>query len=160
MYIKDLDPYCYDLGGRVVRNTACVGWLEHVVPPPIEKSPSRESELGKTLLELGRRWAVNRYRGTHYCTICPVPADEFILREDGEKPLLLGAAELWIPSADRKIVFVAPDLVFHYLVDHGYVPPADFVLAVSHVFETYMIWDPFIESKRMINAVYEQRHEV
>ncbi|WP_249375347.1 hypothetical protein [Streptomyces sp. I05A-00742] len=47
----------------------------------------------------------------------------------GEQTLLLGTAELRVVSADGTW-FIAPDLVLHYVTDHGYLPPDDFVEAV------------------------------
>jgi hypothetical protein len=40
-----------------------------------------------------------------------------------------GSAELHVAAADGR-VYAAPSLVLHYVRDHGYGPPAEFVAAV------------------------------
>ncbi len=39
-----------------------------------------------------------------------------------------GAANLWVPADD--VVYVAPELVLHYVTGHKYLPPLEFIDAV------------------------------
>jgi hypothetical protein len=43
--------------------------------------------------------------------------------------VLLGSAEAWI-SDHRGTVYAAPNLIYHYVRDVGYLPPEEFVEAV------------------------------
>ena len=45
------------------------------------------------------------------------------------KTLRLGFAEIRAFSDDGK-VYAAPNLMFHYIVDHSYLPPSEFIDAV------------------------------
>ena len=40
----------------------------------------------------------------------------------------LGVRNLGVPAGD--VLFVAPEMVCHYVEQHGYLPPAEFVAAV------------------------------
>jgi hypothetical protein len=40
----------------------------------------------------------------------------------------LGIGNFGVPSGD--LLFVAPEMVVHYIEQHGYRPPAEFVAAV------------------------------
>jgi len=42
----------------------------------------------------------------------------------------LGASKFGVPCGN--LLFVAPDLILHYIQQHGYRPPAEFVTAVLH----------------------------
>lgn len=43
--------------------------------------------------------------------------------------LLLGSAEIRVPSR-LGVVYAAPDMIYHYIKDHDYVPPQEFIDAV------------------------------
>jgi len=71
---------------------------------------------------------VRQSRGFHICPFCeerklgiPVPI--------GGKSLTLGSAEIEIADKQGN-VYVAPDLIFHYIADHQYLPPQEFIVAV------------------------------
>jgi len=42
---------------------------------------------------------------------------------------MLGSAEVRVQGVDGT-VFLAPDLVFHYVTEHGYLPPPSFLEAL------------------------------
>ncbi len=46
-------------------------------------------------------------------------------------PKDLGSAEIWVIANDGKI-FACPDLILHYIVDHNYLPPEEFIEAVEN----------------------------
>ncbi|TJZ92429.1 DUF7919 family protein [Actinacidiphila oryziradicis] len=52
--------------------------------------------------------------GEHYCEICPSGAR------------IAGNGEVHVITPDG-IIYCAPWLILHYIEDHGYVPPAEFV---------------------------------
>lgn len=144
-----MDPYGYGLGeGRIVHGTACIGWLEAGCPYVTASEPV-DAKFVAALRSLTLRWSVNKARGNHVCSLCSEPRDTFLENGDGRRTLL-GDAELWIPAEDGSVVFVAPNLVLHYVVEHRYSPPCKFILAVLHAEEAYEHWDPQTESERVI----------
>ena len=70
----------------------------------------------------------NIMRGLQDCAFCEV---ESPVRMPAPVPrgwVSLGTGELHIPSSSG-IIFAAPSLVIHYIVDHEYVPPQSFLHA-------------------------------
>jgi len=73
---------------------------------------------------------VRKLMGNHECGICISKgmSPQSIFSHNG-KQAILGDAEIEIPFG-RSRLFVAPTLIFHYVRDHAYRPPDDFVKAV------------------------------
>ena len=101
-----------------------VGWLEK--GHTFEKRDSDPSFV-KKLIKLYRN-RVNPTRGYHRCEFCldpefglPVTVDNMTIK--------LGGAEIHVLAQDNK-VFAAPDLIYHYVVEHSYAPPKEFIDAV------------------------------
>ena len=70
----------------------------------------------------------NQTRGFHLCPFCPNPDFGVPLEVDG-KTIKLGSAEIHVED-DHGGVFVAPDLLYHYIVVHHYRPPRGFIETV------------------------------
>ncbi|MEW5853260.1 MAG: hypothetical protein AB2A00_31050 [Myxococcota bacterium] len=109
MRYPDMGTVCGAERGNAVR---AVGWLEAGHPFP-------KGEVPPTFLTKLRFHIRNAYQpvtlfGVHFCGLCP----------DAEEKGLGGSGNLWIPTRD--VVFVAPELVEHYIVAHRYKPPAAF----------------------------------
>ncbi len=71
--------------------------------------------------------SVAQTRGGHPCPFCNNPAG-IRAHRNGES-LLLGTSEIRVFFSDGR-VYAAPTLVYHYVVDHHYRPPAEFVTAL------------------------------
>jgi hypothetical protein len=108
MWIDDLSPY----GGspRIV----AVGWLERgheyatgEVPKPVYE------KLEALLID---PWQPAAAAGAHPCDLCA-----FVAEKSGTK-------NLFVPSDGR--VYVAPELIVHYVNAHRYRPPDEFCKAV------------------------------
>jgi hypothetical protein len=122
MYLQDLKPHIFFSEEQEVLP---VGWLdkEHdypkgAVPPPF--------------LERLQHYCVNPAFlsfGYHDCEFC----DE----EFGVEMVILG--KQWrVGSGDlrvvtRDVVYAAPDMIYHYIVDHYYRPPDAFIQAVMEL---------------------------
>jgi hypothetical protein len=68
----------------------------------------------------------------------PKPLRRTIGWLDAEHDYPKGEVELEIYVPGRNGIYVAPSLIYHYVVDHHYQPPAEFMEAVlqySHLFE-------------------------
>ena len=138
MYFKDLSPYSYlqpmEERGKPVVN---IGWLDDEHEFPIGDCP--ELFLVK-LKELVCLYPQNETLGSHSSPFIEqnenwVKSGDLVLLYP--KPYLayhlgkeyrLGSAEIHVESPSK--VYVAPDLVYHYVADCRYLPPDEFVQAV------------------------------
>lgn len=72
----------------------------------------------------------NAMRGYHYCDLCTTPPWARSRKEGLEcfEFTRRGSAEIHVSGPDG--TFVAPTLIVHYVTEHGYCPPPEFVQAV------------------------------
>jgi hypothetical protein len=129
MYFPDLRPYRYGQT-EPQPDILNVGWLSNAYP---FESGIPDAHLVRILMRLVAS-SVNLYRGSHLCEFCPEPP--IVLEEDGirfvePKPGTTGNGEIRVTGEDG-ITYVAPVLIAHYVAVHGYVPPKQFVKAVSN----------------------------
>ncbi len=75
---------------------------------------------------------VGMTRGWHSCNLCderaPQPGQTSVTVDGAD--VLVGSAEIRVPAADGA-VFEAPNMILHYVADHRYLPPMEFVNAVT-----------------------------
>jgi hypothetical protein len=133
VYYPDLSPYEYL---RSTKEKALnVGWLDRRRSFPTGKV---ESVL---LLKLGHlcKTRVNGMRGFHVCDCCEVSSDvnaswEWFLSAkivvDGVA-VSLGSAEIRVHGMDGT-VYAAPNLIYHYIAKHDYLPPEEFLHALRN----------------------------
>jgi hypothetical protein len=62
--------------------------------------------------------------GCHFCKEYPVR----ITDSDGE--FSLGDGEIRVPAKDEEVTYVSPNLIYHYVVAHHYLPPDVFLEAL------------------------------
>jgi hypothetical protein len=101
-----------------------VGWLDR--DRHFSKGTADPEFLEKLKIHYEHR--VRQTRGFHVCPFCEDRRFGRSVDMNG-KTLMLGSAEIEIKD-DRGRVFVAPDLLYHYIVAHDYLPPREFVNAV------------------------------
>jgi len=128
MYFEDLSPYEY-LGREPDPNVLTVGWLdaEHDFP----KGTVSDAVLEKILALCFK--PVNSTRGIHPSPFIPRNPKEFPTGYPVEykgKRTALGSAEIRVPGKNGKI-YAAPNLIYHYIKDCGYLPPQEFLEALS-----------------------------
>jgi hypothetical protein len=112
MYSPDLATECLVAAGSAVR---AIGWLElGRAFPTGAVSDAFVSALRAHVTDPGR-WLAVACAGSHRCDLGGC---------DGQR----GAQHVVIPS--RSCVYVAPDLVVHYVEVHSYCPPQEFIDAV------------------------------
>jgi hypothetical protein len=114
----------YHVDGASSDSVVLVGWLEKAIP--FSTGATDEVFLQK-LLKLYRQ-RTNQTRGYHLCPFC-AKAEVGIPLEVGGQQIKLGSAEIHVKGSDG-LTFVAPDLIYHYIVVHGYRPSNEFVEAV------------------------------
>jgi hypothetical protein len=133
VFIADGEPYTdpYRTGIPDGLRAVAVGWLEpgHAYA----QGPSDETFVS-LLFEACTDHATARMRGWHGCGFCVQTGKgdamgSLTFSRDG-RAAVLGDAEIRVVAEDGK-VFVAPTLILHYVVEHSYQPPGEFVQAVS-----------------------------
>jgi hypothetical protein len=138
-YYEDLSLYEYYMHSPTseVRN---VGWLDEahefttgeVTPELLEKLEELILNSHKSSCNI----LVNKLRGQHKCPICGVRG---LAIGDERTGFILGSSELWIPDNKHEgHCFATFGLIIHYIKDHHYRPPQDFIDAVLEL-------DPNIE---------------
>jgi len=124
-YFEDLTEYTYCPTKQRMLN---VGWLasDHSFPrgPVSEKFAMRLSLLMKT--------PVNIMRGLHYSDLCTPPQD--IIEQNPSYIYVWemnrrGFAEVRVKDSNGTC-FSAPELIWHYIMEHQYQPPQEFIDAV------------------------------
>lgn len=126
-YIPDLSPYpVTKLDESHEYNVIAIGWLNpdydySVGDVPVDFVVKMEWFCTKPLI---------RTFGAEFCLICGVEEVVNIRLHSGKDFTLYGANELRILSLDKNKVYAAPDLVLHYIVNHHYKPPQEFIDAV------------------------------
>jgi len=139
MYFKDLTPvkYCTDYHcGDALQ----VGWLSIEYEFPRGDTP----EEFRRVLRLLSAESVNQCMGWHDCEFCETPPRKsfFSSRAPTRTNFALkGNGEIHVPAAQGNIVYVAPQLVAHYVEEHCYLPPNEFVEAVLAYKPPVISWE-------------------
>ena len=127
-YLADLSPWTY--GPPEYEVFLAVGWLD--AEHPFTQGPV-ESRILYKLVELATQpWEPGHFMGFHTCELCP-PSSTTLFGTRvtiGGRHLTLGADNLFIPH--RRRIYVAPSLILHYIVSHGYQPPQAFLDAARY----------------------------
>ncbi|HEY9059583.1 MAG TPA: hypothetical protein VIO64_03625 [Pseudobacteroides sp.] len=122
-YFEDLSNYSYCCG---IENSKNVGWLD--VAHPFPKGKVSEDFINKLWVYLKVDLMI--MRGFHVCNLCHDPHNGIFIASRNDESLKLGFAEIRVLSEDSNVVYAAPDLIYHYILDHSYKPPEEFVKAV------------------------------
>jgi hypothetical protein len=134
-YFPDLSPYAY--GREAHPGVVHVGWLAGTHPYPKGPVQTRLIEKMKLLV----KEPVELYRGKHVCDLCIAPPDlEKTFTSNG---IVIDSNCSWarwvaLRSSNGEmrvrygnVTFAAPVLIVHYIEEHGYLPPADFLKAIE-----------------------------
>ena len=121
-YYEVLSDYTY-APGFVRFGTKSVGWLArgHVFPTMIPDEQTLD------LLWLYCSISVVQTRGVHDCEFCSIGSARYFER-NGQR-LSLGTSEIRVFSRAGQ-VYAAPTLIYHYVADHHYKPPDEFLKAL------------------------------
>lgn len=144
MYYPDMSTYGYtptltkvDENGVKTywadENVVNVGWLEAGYE---FKTGACNSQLLETILELCEK-PIALFGGHHICDFCygedydwPPPPQHYVLNNG--KPVYLGNGEIEVTGEDGKR-FRAPTLIYHYITEHNYLPPEEFLQALARL---------------------------
>jgi hypothetical protein len=134
-YFPDLSLYAY--GRHSHPGVVHVGWLDGTHPYP-------KGMVTPSLIEKIRLLAtkpVELYRGKHVCEVCPDPGLPKVMLDGLPGCLDPDSAYVkWMNSHSSNgeirvshggITFAAPVLIVHYIEEHLYLPPAEFLKAIE-----------------------------
>jgi hypothetical protein len=134
-YFPDLSPYAY--GHHAHPGVVHVGWLDNVHSFP-------RGTVEALLIERMKRLAakpVELYRGKHICELCVEPPH--LVKTNLPNRVVIDPKCSWAQWAGQRsskgeirvsrggVTFAAPVLIVHYIEEHGYLPPSDFLKAVE-----------------------------
>jgi len=120
-YFPDLSR-C-DYFGPIDLSLVAIGWLENGHPVPTGEVPEQVFEQLQELLR--EPWEPVAFAGWHDCDLCVYRYGPSKLKTN---PNAVGFKNVFVPG-DSKI-YVAPELILHYIDHHGYAPPEEFQQAV------------------------------
>jgi hypothetical protein len=114
-----------------------IGWFHDMVqthPHGLRMSV----ELFNKLLDIGKKYRVRCCFGHRVCKVCfQYPSDyyELPIQERKLHPdyQYWGNGELWVMGKTK--LWVLPTLVVHYIRDHGYYPPQEFMRDLNDLTE-------------------------
>lgn len=101
-------------------NLIAVGWLDtnHAFP----KGEVSAEVRGLLWSFASRTWQPRVYCGSHFCEFCPGNLTASIC--------ISGSTNLFVPSSSS-LLYVAPELIAHYVDTHQYLPPEQFIDALT-----------------------------
>lgn len=123
-YFEDLTPYnYYHLG--VKDNTLNIGWLDN-------EHSYQHGRVDDNVLRIiweYLHFRVLRLRGFHTCELCVPRINAPISVKKDDETIQLGSSEIRVIGNNGKM-YASPDLIYHYIADHNYKPPEEFLQAV------------------------------
>ncbi len=123
-YFPDLTRYRY-MRPFLMEKALNVGWLAAGIPWPKGDVPSQFVHK----LWMRCEHPVIETRGLHWCEFCSGQAGEIVSQAYSGKTMLVGSAEIRVWGTDGK-VYAAPNMIIHYVIEHNYRPPNEFIQAV------------------------------
>jgi len=125
-YFADLSNYVYGPLSGTNALTRNVSWL--IPSVAFSTSTGDVDEEFMTCLWQFCTVSIVQTRGLHECGFCRTRAANVAERRGQQ--LLLGSAEIRVFSKAGD-VYAAPNLIYHYVDVHHYLPPAEFIEAVQ-----------------------------
>lgn len=146
MYYPDLSHYSYVFDTKF--NVVNIGWLSNKYTFNTEGILSQLfiNNLEK-IISLGLH---NHMRGSHECEFCETDHIHKKLKYN-DTEIWLGNGEIWIPDIKQQRIFSSPSLLWHYIIDHNYIPPIDFIESCEQ-FDFNSNWTP----KTIISIEYNK----
>ncbi len=117
-FFADLTPHTYTLDAPET-GVLNVGWLGKGHDFPTGKTTVQFRNALATLCEK----RIGLHRGFHTCHLC-------LVKSRGDWALI-GNGQIRIQHVNGEW-YVAPTMIHHYVTEHGYLPPREFVAAVAN----------------------------
>lgn len=120
------------------------GWLDQAHEVPRGELPARDRDVVRALPDLMKSFPGPLFKGGHACNLCR--------GELADRTVPWGAHNIYVPASQR--MWVAPELIVHYVDEHRYVPPHAFVQASAQALCTQSI-----EYARSCRAIWDSARE-
>ncbi len=131
-YFKDLTPYEYFARHEpLIPRPLNVGWLSSQMP--FEKGHTSQEFKDKLLKFCSDEYVVLIARGFHTCEFCGLPSVQWFNEQKdryGEKCHWASIGDGEIRVLGQSIIYAAPTLIYHYVIQHQYKPPDEFIEAI------------------------------
>lgn len=121
-HCADLTPCSY-FGQELADKLTAVGWLD--IEHPYTQDSVSQHFLKQLFKLLVKPWNLVYLMGYAECELCELDIDELTYDDQTVK---VGNLNLFIPGDG--FLYVAPSLIAHYILAHGYAPPQEFCDAV------------------------------
>jgi hypothetical protein len=122
-FFEDMSIYSYKENQK---NTPLnIGWLDKSYH---YKQGNVDSKVTEKILKL-TSVKLMMTRGFHVCNLCISAKNSPLIVKYGDEELKLGFAEIRVFGKENKI-YAAPNLIYHYIKEHNYQPPDEFIEAV------------------------------
>ena len=117
MKIKDLTPYVYSNNIKGLKGGISVGWIEG------DDLFHNSGKVSPEVIRLLKEYEIhNRRKGVHMCEYC----------SEWSNKIANGNGEIWVVKGET--LYIAPYLIIHYIEEHNYQPPEEFIDAVINGF--------------------------
>lgn len=133
-YYPDLAPNDY-FDREWAYRLAAVGWLDPAYPFPRGKVPDDVLKKLAAILRDPDFWQPVCARGFLLCGFCNIDTsnldrelERLRIVYEGLSVTPIGIGNLFVPGNKR--VYIAPEMILHYILAHGYKPPEEFCIAV------------------------------
>ncbi|HXS17343.1 MAG TPA: hypothetical protein VN764_09145, partial [Polyangiaceae bacterium] len=120
-WYSDLSPCNYFRTSEPDRLLA-VGWLTSCEHFP--KGPVAPDVLAKIEHLAQNAFRIFVFRGFHTCELCGPQVEQRLVDADGKRVPSSSHLNMFVPYEGK--LFVAPQCLPHYIVEHGYCPPSEF----------------------------------
>jgi hypothetical protein len=124
-HFSDGEPCTYF--GTDARRLRAVGWLDP--KHPFATGAVSAGTLERLVTFVRDPWQPVFFKGWHRCALCPPGDDPFTRFTWQQRAVPIGVANLFIPGDG--FLWAAPSMIVHYIADHGYRPPDEFLAAVE-----------------------------
>lgn len=123
-YYKDFSQYQYMEEGKE-KNTVNIGWLG-------DKEDFKKGQVSEEFLRAlweYIKYPIHRKRGWHTNKGLDVDTSIFVAECEGYD-VLLGTYEIRVLSLNKCLIYASPSMILHYIIDHHYLPPKEYMDAV------------------------------
>lgn len=121
-YYPDLSEYSYYEHDQPMVNVGWLGRGHDFVKGDVDR------QTLATILTLADLQQ-NVMRGVHDCEFCDIESPQRIPAPVEKGYVSLGMGEIRVESV-KGVVYSAPSLIYHYIRDHRYLPPEEFLEGV------------------------------
>ncbi len=130
IYFNDLSSYSYYLDGEVnaIKN---IGWIHYGKPYTTGSTPSSfKNKIESIFIDKKKcDYTFNLIRSNSPCNLC----NKEIYLNNGRWDDPLGICEILIPSLEDGKFYASPSLIIHYIKEHNYAPPQEYIDSVMQV---------------------------